>query len=139
MGSCSILSHRTSYLCSKSSHGCHLIQSNFYSSPWPTLSGLANLSDLTTHHFSLAHSVPPALAFLLFLKCTTCSPTSEPLLWLFPLPRLFFPHISTWLTLSPPSGHCSDGTFSMMPSLLTSSKIAPPPPFILYSPDFFYF
>ena len=82
-----------------------------------------HLAELSSYHFPLARSIPPTS--LLFLKCTACSLTSEPLFWLFPLPRILFSQISTWLTHLP-HFFCSDDTSSMKLSLSTSFKTVLP-------------
>lgn len=130
-GSHSVLGHVTSCLCSKPSHSSHLSQSESLSPSLPLLPPSflltmayviqpQHLANLTSHHFPLTHFVPPTS--LLFLQCTTCSPTSRPLFWLFPLPGLLFPKISTWLALSTPSCLFLEDISSMKPSLSTSSE-----------------
>ena len=72
--------------------------------PSPASSGPHYLSDLVHHSLPLAHPIPAILDFSQMFKHIIHRPTPGPLHWLFPLPRMLFPKLQTWLPPSLPSG-----------------------------------
>ena len=72
--------------------------------PSPASSGPHHLSDLVHHSLPLAHPIPAILDFSQTFKHIIHRPTPGPLHWLFPLPRVLFPKLQTWVPPSLPSG-----------------------------------
>lgn len=83
---------------------------------------------------SLAHSISVTMAYLLFLKHSKHTHISRPLHFLFLLPRMFFPQISTWLNPFLPSGPCSNAILSSQPCMTTNIKGEPSCPITHYLP-----
>lgn len=77
--------------------------------------GLSLTSSPTS--FPMARCAPATLSFLLCQKHIRHSPLLRHLLLFFLLFITLFPSISSWITPSHLSGHCSNITFSVRPSL----------------------
>lgn len=82
------------------------------------------LSALSSSHIPLHSPCSIHTGLSLFPEQARHRPNSEPLPWLFPLPRMLFPQMSTHLPLSPPI--FTHLTFLVRPPLPTLSKTPPP-------------
>lgn len=99
------------------SQSCHYYLQSLV---WSTLS---YPSDFISCSFPTCSHYSSHTGLFLFLKNSWHAPRSQPLHWLFPLPRTLLPQMSTWLPSSPPSSLYPNITFDLRPFLTILFKI----------------
>lgn len=107
----------------KSEHFMSLLRTIQWLPIWLSVKMEAHTMDCRVHHLSDFTSTRALWVSLVFLKYIRHSLTSRSLSWPFPLPRMLFPWISTWLSPSPPSYLCPDATFLISLSISAVSKL----------------